>query len=111
VPARLLVEHHRLPDPPGVEHAAVVDHPLGIGLEQPREDPLAQQRALPVPPVGVEAVADHGTAVPDHVGDDGDEAERHLAEVDVGVADGGADRVCALSDVDDPHDHPLPERE
>src|SRR5690349_9585255 len=47
-----------------------------IGLKQPRRKPLADQAALPVPSVGIEAVADHALAVAHHVSDDGHEAGR-----------------------------------
>ena len=44
-----------------------------------------------------------GLAVADLVGDDGDEAGRHLGEVDIGVADRGADGPGDFADVDDAH--------
>ena len=99
----LLVGHDGGPHAVGVEHAPLVEQRLGRGTEQPGDEALAQQRALAVPPVGVEAVADHGAPVALLVGDDRDEAERHPAEVDVGVADRRADREGLLADVDDPH--------
>ena len=43
--------------------------------------------ALRVTAVGIETVADDAPAVALDVGDDGDHARRHLAEIDVGVAD------------------------
>ena len=75
----------------------------GVGFQDARDEALAHQLALAVAAVGVEAVADHRLAVADHVGDDGHEAQRHLAEVDVGVADGRADGDGLLADFDDLH--------
>ena len=101
--AGLLVGHHRRPHPVRIEHAALVDERAGRGFEHARDEPLAHQRALAVAAVRVEAVADHGPAVAVDVGDDGDEAQRHLREVDVGVADARADRPRDLADLDDVH--------
>ena len=56
---------------------------------------LADQAALAVAAVGVEAVADDRLAVAHDVGDHGDEARGHLAEIDVGVADRRGDRLVA----------------
>jgi hypothetical protein len=59
-----------------------------IGFQDARDEALAHQAALAVAAIRVEAVADDRLAVADHVGDHGHQAQRHLAEVDVGVADG-----------------------
>ena len=105
VAARLLVGEHRVPDLVRVEVVAAWRPPAsrGVGFQQARDEALAHQLALAVAAVGVEAVADHRLAVADHVGDDGHEAQRHLAEVDVGVADGRADGDGLLADFDDLH--------
>ena len=55
---------------------------IGIGMKA-----IANDAALRVPSVGVEAVADDRPSVSDHVADDGRRGHRHLAERDVGVAD------------------------
>ncbi|MGX1015227.1 hypothetical protein AB7M69_009584 [Bradyrhizobium japonicum] len=86
--ARLLVGHHRGPDLVGVETVSGrIQQRLRIGLQDARGKALADQAALPVAAVGVEAVSDDALAVADDVSDDGDEARRHLGEVDIGVAD------------------------
>src|SRR5690606_25702499 len=92
VPARLLVHEHRLPDAVRIEvGAGVVEQRLGIGLEHARNEALAHQLALAIASVGVEAVADDAATVAHDVGDHGDQAQRHPAEVDVRIADGRAD--------------------
>jgi hypothetical protein len=89
--ARLLVGHHRGPDLAGVEIVARgVDQAVGLGFEDARREALADQAALTVAAVRVEAVADHRLAVADDVGDDGNQAQRHLREVD--------DRRCAMGE-------------
>ncbi len=104
VAAGLLVAHQGGPDAVGVEVVpGVVEEGGGVGFEQARGEAFADQAALAVAAVGVEAVADDGAAVAHHVGDDGDQAGRHLGEVDVGVADRGGDRLGGLADVGDSH--------
>jgi hypothetical protein len=60
---------------------------LSGGLGQARQEAFAHQRALPIPPIGIEAVANHRLAVAHHIGDDGDHRTGHLREVDIGVGD------------------------
>ena len=80
VSSRLLVLHHRPPHAIGVEVVArVVEQRLRIGIEQPRQEAFADEAALTVAPVGIEAVPDHAAAVAHDVGDDRDEAHGHLA--------------------------------
>jgi hypothetical protein len=83
--------------------ARVVEQALRVGLEDAVAEALADQPALPVAAVGVEAVADDRLSIAHHVGDHGHKARRHLAEVDVGVADRGRDRLSDLADVDNAH--------
>ena len=88
VAAGLLVDHHAGPDLVRVQVlTGVIQQAGGLGLQHARDEAVTHQRALAVAAIGVEAIADHGLAVADHVGDHSDEAERHLREVDVGVAD------------------------
>ena len=104
MPTGLLVGEHGGPDLVGVQVlAAGVHQRFGIGFHDARDESLAHQLALTVAAVGVEAVADHRLAIANHVGDDGHQAQGHLAEVDVGVADGGTDRDGFLADFDDLH--------
>ena len=104
--ARLFVRHQRRPDLVRIEIVAgFIEQGLRIGLHQARRKTLADQAALPVAAVGIEAVADHRLAVAHHVGDDGDQARRHLREIDIGVADGRGDRFCHFADVDDAYGH------
>jgi hypothetical protein len=59
VPARLLVAHHAVPDPVRVEVvAALVEQARGLGLQDPPGEALADEPALAVAAVRVEAVAD-----------------------------------------------------
>ena len=104
VAARLLVLHQRRPDAVRIEIVAgIVQQRLRIGLLEPRREALADQPALPVAAVRVEAVADHRAAVALHVGHDRDERQRHLGEVDVGVGDRRGDRRGHFADIDDAH--------
>jgi hypothetical protein len=104
VAAGLLVDHHARPDLVRVEVlAGLVDERRGLGLEQARQEALANQPALAVAAVRVEAVADDRLAVANHVGDHGHQAQRHLGEVDVGVADVRLDGAGGFEDVDDLH--------
>ena len=102
--ARLFVGHHRRPDFMGIEIVAgVVEQALGSGFENAVLETLANQTALTVATVGVEAVADHATAVLDDIGDHGDQAQRHFREIDVGVADVRLDRLGFFADVENFH--------
>src|SRR5215212_336558 len=104
VPAGLLVRHHGRPDLGRVDVVAgVVHQALGVRFEDAVAEALADQPALAVAAVGVEAVADDRPAVAHHVGDHGHEARRHLAEIDIGVADGRGDRLRDLADFDNAH--------
>ena len=106
VAAGLLVRHQRRPDPVRIEVVAVViEQALGIGLHEARNEALADQPALPVAAVGVEAVADDALAVAHDVGHHRDDARRHLGEIDVRVADRRGDRLCDFADVDDTDGH------
>jgi hypothetical protein len=104
VPARLLVLHQHRPDAVGIEVVPrIVEQRPRLRLEQPRRKPLADQPALAVAAVRVEAVADDRLAVADHVRDQCDVRQRHLGEVDVRIGDRRGDRHRLLADVDDAH--------
>jgi len=106
VTAGLFVRHQRRPDLVRIEIvASFIEQGLRIGLDQPRRETLADQPALPVTAVGVEAVADHRLAVAHDIGDDGEEAGRHLRKIDIGVADRRRDRLCDFADVDNADGH------
>ncbi len=106
VAAGLFVAHHRGPDLVGVQvFAGLVEQGGGFGFQDAWRETLADQAALAVAAVGVEAVADDGFAVALHIGDHRDEAGGHLAEIDIGVADRGTDRLGDLADVDDAERH------
>src|SRR5690606_29172321 len=64
---------------------------------------LAKYTGLRVAPVRREPVADDGTPGPHDVGHDGDHGDRHLREVDDGVAYRRRDRRGRLTDVENPH--------
>jgi hypothetical protein len=104
VAAGLLVHHHRRPDLVRIDVVArFIAQARGFGLEDARTKALAYQRPLPIATIGVEPIAHDRLAVADHVGDDGDQAQRHAREVDVGVADLALDGLGGLADVDDLH--------
>ena len=104
VAARLLVAEHRRPDLAGSRLSPLSSSRLSGAASRTRgTEPLADQAALPVAAVGVEAVAHHRPAVPDHVGDDRDQAQGHLAEIDVGVGDGRRDRDRPFPQIGDAH--------
>ena len=103
VAARLLVGHHGGPALGGIEQAFAVEQRVGLGLLEARDEPFAQKSLLGIAAVGVEAVADHRLALDLEVGLDRHDARRHLAEVDIGVGDVGADRRDDVADGDDAH--------
>ena len=104
--ARLFVRHHCRPHLVGVEIiAALIEQRFRIGFLDPGRKPFADQSALPVAAVGIEAVPDHPSAIAHGIGDDRDEACRHLAEIDIGVADRRRDRLYDFPDVDDTDRH------
>jgi hypothetical protein len=77
----------------------------GIGLADAAGEAFADQPALAVAAVGVEAVADDRPAVAHRVGHHRHQAGGHLGEVDVGVADRRPDRPGHLADIDDADGH------
>ena len=96
VSSRLLVGEHRRPDAVRIEVVArVVQQRVRIGLAQAGQEALGEQPLLRVAAVGVEAVPDDRRAVADDVGDHRHDADGHLREVDVRVAD----RRCDGDDV------------
>jgi hypothetical protein len=99
----------RSPWPPGfsfdISVAVLVKQRIRIGFHQPRRETLADQSALPVAAIGIEAISDHALAVAHDIGDDGNQARRHFSEIDIGIADGRRDRFCDLADVDDTDGH------
>ena len=104
VAARLLVAHRALPDARRVEVLArLVEERAPVGFQHSRDEAFAEQRALAVSAVGIEAVPDHRAAAAHHVGDDRDRRERHLAEVDDRVPDRRGDRERPLPDGEDLH--------
>ena len=63
VTAGLFVRHQGRPDLVRIEIVAgLVEQRRGIGLLQPRREAFADQPALPVATVGIEAVTDHPLA-------------------------------------------------
>jgi len=51
-----------------------------------------------------ETVTDDRLAIANDVGDDGNEAQRHLRKINVGVADFRFDRAGGFDDLGDSHD-------
>jgi hypothetical protein len=104
VASRLLVRHHGGPDPVRIEIvAALVEKALGSRLQDAVAEALADEAALAVASVRVEAVADDAPPVAHDVRDDRHEARGHLREIDVGVPDRRGDRLGDLANVDDAH--------
>jgi hypothetical protein len=64
VPAGLLVAHHDLPRPGGVQLAPLVQEAAGLRGQQAGQDAAAQDLARAVAAVGVEAVAHEGLPIP-----------------------------------------------
>ena len=108
VATRLLVRHERLPDGEGIEVVVRrVEERLGLGRQDARDEPLAQDAALRVAPVGGEAVADDRMPIAQHVGLDRDQADGHGRERDEGVADLRCDRRGGFADTGDAHGRPI----
>jgi hypothetical protein len=84
--------------------AGIVDERGGIGFENARNETLAHQLALAVAAVGIEAVTHDRLSVTDDIRHNGDETQRHLAEVNVGIPDRGTDRNGFFADFNDSHD-------
>src|SRR5581483_5143062 len=104
--ARLLVRLQHGPDLVRIEVVATgIEKRLRIGLEHAAAKALADETALAVAAVGIEAVADDRLAVAHDAGDHRDQARGHLGEVDIGVADGRGDRLGDLTQVDDTDAH------
>ena len=102
--AGLFVRHHGIPERERIEiGVGVVDQALGGRGQNTGCETLADQGALGIAAVGIETETDHRLAVTDAIGDDGDDAGGHLAEIDECVADLRADRHRALANVDNAH--------
>jgi len=100
--ARLLVGHHHGPAFRRLDQAALVDQRFGPCRGEARDEALAHQALRRVAPVGIEAEPHH-RRVAAEIGRDGDDARRHLAEIDVGVADRRIDRRDHVADGGDAH--------
>ena len=80
-----------------------VEHGLRIRGQDPGDQAFAQDPALGVTAVRVEAEADDGLAVTHHIRDYGDHAQRHAREIDERVAHARAQRGAAFENLDDTH--------
>jgi hypothetical protein len=90
--ARLLVAHHRLPDPIGVQIVAgIVQQGPRFRLQHARREALANEASLSIAAVGVESIADYGSSLAYNVGDHGNQRAGHLRKVDISVGDGRSD--------------------
>ena len=104
VTSGLFVGHHAGPDFVRIEVVAfIVNERVRRRFVNARNEALAHQIALTVAAVGIEAVTNDGLAIAHHIGDDRDQAQRHLTEVDVGVADRRFNRAGRFEYVDDFH--------
>ena len=104
VSAGLLVLHHAQPRCDRGSRLSPASFVSVFGsASEPRREALADQAALTVAAVRVEAVADDRAAVAPHVGHDRDQRERHFGEIDIGVGDRRGDRRGHFADIDDAH--------
>jgi len=102
--ARLFIAHHAVPDLERIQVVAARVAQTGrVSLQHTRPKALADQAALSIAAIRVEAITDHRPAIAHNVGDHRHQAERHLREIDEGVTDVRADGSCGLDDVDDSH--------
>ena len=83
----LLVLHHAQPDLADRSCAASSSRHCRISFDNPGAK-RSRISALAVASIGIESVADHEAAVTHDIGDDRDQTESHLAEIDVGIANG-----------------------
>ncbi len=104
VAAGLFILHHRRPDPVRIEiGAGIIHEAFRRRFQNTIPEAFADKAALAITAIGVEAVANHAPPVSHDIGDDGHQARRHLAEVDIGVADRRRDRLRHFADIDDTH--------
>ena len=84
----LLVLEHRGPDLVGIQvFVGRIEQRFGFRLQHAVTNALANETTLPISTVGVESVADDRPAVARDIGDNGDQAQRHLRKIDVRIAD------------------------
>src|SRR6266852_7405667 len=102
--SRLLVPHDRVPDSHRIQvFAAFVDQRFRICGFKPRNDAIAQRPAGCVSAVRIESEADHRLALANHIRDQRENTHRHLAEINVGVANFRFDGYDGLADIYNPH--------
>src|SRR5579859_673517 len=86
--ARFLVGHQHIPYPERIKVlAAIVKQRVRFGRFQAWNKTLAQQAAWGVASVGIKPKSDYGLAISDDVRNQRDNADRHLAEIDISIAD------------------------
>src|SRR5215469_6424062 len=104
MPSGFFVAHDDGPNAMRIEvFACLVEQRLDSGSPETRKEAVAQEPARRVPTIRMEAISYNGLAVPHGVGYQRQDAHRHLAKVDVGVANVRLDRDDRLTDIDDAH--------
>src|SRR6266446_4038414 len=102
--SRFLIAHDRVPDSHGIQvFAAFVDQRFRICRFEPRNKAIAQQTAGRVSAVRIESETDHRLALANHIRDERENTHRHLAEINVGVANLRFDGYNGLADIYNPH--------
>ncbi len=77
--AGLFIGHHRCPDPVRAEIViGLIDQTCGVCRQNAIAEALADEPALTIAAIGVEAVANDALAAAHHIGDDGNQARRHF---------------------------------
>ena len=104
--AGLFIAHHRGPNPVRIEVCpGIIQQAFRLCFKNPVGEALADQAALTVAAVRVEAVADDTPAVAHRIGDNGNKARRHLGEIDIGIADWRRDRLRDFTNFEDTNRH------
>ncbi len=103
--ARFLVAHKRIPNARGLEIVSgIIEQRSRVRSLQTRDKTIAQKSAGRITAIGIKTETNDGLAVANHIGYQCEDADRHLAEIDEGVANPRFDRYDGLADIDNPHD-------
>ena len=100
-----LIAHENVPNASRIEIvASIVEQRSGVRGLQTRDKAIAQESAWRIAAVRIKTETDDRLAVANHIGDQREDTDGHLAEIDEGVANLRFDRYDGLADVDDPHE-------
>src|SRR6202041_1022539 len=105
VAAGLFVAHENVPDAGGIEIVAgIVEQRLSLRGLQARDEAIPQEATRRIAPVGIKTESNDGLAVANDVGDEGQDTDGHLAEINKRVANRRFDRDHRFADVNNPHE-------